>query len=196
MSTGASDWLGLAGKTAVVTGSASGIGKAIALSLAEVGCSVALLDKDAKAVEAAAAELVAKGHKAVGFACDTSDKAGVEDIAFQVTKALGDVTVVVNNAGILRPGPLDTIGIDQWNAVLSVNLTGYLIVSQAFLPGMKAKGGGAIVHIASIAGSNAQQNSGAYSPAKAGVVMLSRTMAAEFGKFGVRSNVVSPGLIR
>lgn len=181
-----SDWLGLSGKLAVVTGAASGIGRATARCLAEAGCSVALLDRDAAGVEAAAKELSAKGFKAVGFACDTSDKGSVDAAAAKVRQALGgDPTIVVNNAGILRAGPLESISVQAWNETLNVNLTGYLLVAQAFIPGMKAKGEGAFVHTASIAGSNAQGNSGAYSPSKAAVRIFSQTLALELGKFGM-----------
>uniref|UniRef100_UPI0035673595 SDR family NAD(P)-dependent oxidoreductase n=1 Tax=Actibacterium sp. TaxID=1872125 RepID=UPI0035673595 len=101
----------------------------------------------------------------------------------------------VNNAGILRPGPLDDLALNDWRRMLEVNLNGCLIAAQAFGKQMIAKGAGALVHIASISASQPQPFSGAYSPGKAAVSMLSRQLAYEWGPKGVRSNVVSPGLV-
>ena len=190
------DWLGLAGCVAIVTGAAGGIGSAIATELAKAGAAVGLLDRDADAADALAATLRAHGAKAIAAPCDTTDEAGVQAALAATRAALGDAAILVNNAGILRPGPLAEIPIAQWNALLAVNLTGYLACAQAVRPQMLARGGGAIVHIASIAASNPQPRSGAYSPSKAAVAMLSRQLAAEWGPEGIRSNVVSPGLIR
>jgi NAD(P)-dependent dehydrogenase (short-subunit alcohol dehydrogenase family) len=103
---------------------------------------------------------------------------------------------LVNNAGMLQAGPLATVALEDWNRLLAVNLTGYLLCAQAFGKSMIERGHGAIVHTASIAGSNAQGFSGAYSVSKAGVLMLSRQLAVEWGPHGVRSNVMSPGLVR
>jgi len=109
---------------------------------------------------------------------------------------MGTPDVLVNNAGILRAAPLADLPLAEWNALLAVNLTGYLLAAQAFGPAMRARGAGAIVHIASIAASHPQPRSGAYSASKAGVAMLSRQIALEWGRDGIRSNVVSPGLVR
>ena len=106
------------------------------------------------------------------------------------------IDVVVNNAGILRSGALADVGLAGWNELLSVNLTGYLLIAQAFRPALLASGGGSLVHIASIAASNPQPRSGAYSPSKAAVAMLSRQLALEWGPDGIRSNIVSPGMVR
>ena len=192
----AADWLGLAGKVAVVTGAAGGMGRAIALSFTAAGADVALLDRDGEGCTALAAEINGAGGRAAAFACDTTDEAGVAATAAAVARDLGPADILVNNAGVLRPGPLATLGIAEWNALLAVNLTGYLICAQAFGPGMMQRGSGALVHIASIAASNPQPRSGAYSPSKAAVAMLSRQMALEWGPQGIRSNIVSPGLIR
>jgi glucose 1-dehydrogenase len=190
------DWLGLAGKLAVVTGGAGGIGRATAASFVEVGAAVALLDREAAAAEAFAQELSAKGGRAIGLGCDIADPASVQAAAKAVADRMGPADVLVNNAGILRPGALDSIGLAEWNALLAVNLTGYLLCAQAFGRAMRERKAGAIVHIASIAASNPQPRSGAYSPSKAAVAMLSRQLALEWGPDGVRSNVVSPGFVR
>ena len=190
------DWLGIGGKVAIVTGASGGIGMAIANTLVEAGCSVGLLDLNGDAVGQVAAQLRAKGANAVAATCDASDEASVAKAMDAVRAALGPADILVNNAGILRPGGLAEISIAQWNALLAVNLTGYLICSQAARKQMLEKGGGALVHIASIAATNPQPRSGAYSPSKAGVAMLSRQLALEWGPEGFRSNIVSPGFVR
>jgi NAD(P)-dependent dehydrogenase (short-subunit alcohol dehydrogenase family) len=103
--------------------------------------------------------------------------------------------VLVNTAAVLRPGGLDTLSLAEWNAVLSVNLTGYFLCAQIFGRQMRTHGHGSLVHVSSVAGSNAQGQSGAYSVSKAGVIMLSQQLANEWGPHGIRSNVVSPGLV-
>ncbi|MBI3512665.1 MAG: SDR family oxidoreductase [Proteobacteria bacterium] len=193
---GGFDWLGLRGRVCVVTGAASGIGRATAGSLSQAGAPVALLDRDKAGIDAAAAELRAAGAKALAIACDTSDPANVAAAADAVRRELGACDVLVNNAGMLRAGPLDSVSLADWNAVLAVNLTGYLLCAQAFGRDMRQAGRGSIVHIASVAATHPQSNSGAYSASKAGVVILARQIAAEWGPSGVRSNAVSPGLIR
>lgn len=190
------DWLGLSDKLAVVTGGAGGIGRAVATSLIEVGCGVALLDRDADSVTAFAAELSAGGARAFGIGCDIADEASVQAAAAAVAAQIGTPDVLVNNAGILRPGPLESLPLAEWNALLAVNLTGYLLCAQAFGAAMRQRGSGAIVHIASIAASNPQPRSGAYSASKAAVAMLSRQIALEWGPHGIRSNIVSPGMVR
>lgn len=180
-------WLQLEGKTAVITGAAGGIGIALARSFAAEGARVVLLDRDADAIAALAAEI---GQGAEARPCDLSKAAEIAAAAEGIA-----ADVLVNNAGILRPGPLEAVSEADWNLMLAVNLTGCLLTAQAFGRGMLERGRGALVHVASIAGSQPQPSSGAYSASKAGVVMLSRQLAAEWGPKGVRSNVVSPGLV-
>ncbi len=189
-------WLALAGRLCVVTGAASGIGAAVARSLAQAGARVALLDRDVAGCEKVTGELTAQGAAAMAVACDTSSESGVKVAAKRIADEWGAADVLVNNAGMLRAGPLADVSLDDWNAVLAVNLTGYLLCARAFGAGMRAAGRGSIVHIASIAGLMPQTGSGAYSASKAGVLLLSRQLAVEWGPQGVRSNAICPGMIR
>ncbi len=189
-------WLGLQGRIVAITGAGGGIGRSLAINFARAGAKIALLDRSevdawttAKEVKAAA------DSKTHVMACDVSDPASVAAATEASLAALGPCDVLVNNAGLLRPGSLDTLSFAEWNALLSVNLTGYLLCAQAFGAQMRSRGKGAIVHVASIAGSHPQGASGAYSVSKSGIVMLSRQLAVEWGPSGIRSNVVSPGLV-
>ncbi|MGQ0686398.1 SDR family NAD(P)-dependent oxidoreductase [Bradyrhizobium sp.] len=190
-----SDWLGLSGRVAVITGGGGGIGRATAASFAKAGAKVAILDRDEQGLAKTRSEMRAMGMDAVVAPCDTTDAASVATAAEAVEKALGPCSILVNTAAILRAGGLDTLSLDEWNATLSVNLTGYFLCAQIFGRQMRRLGRGSLVHVASVAGSNAQGFSGAYSVSKAGVVMLSRQLASEWGPQGIRSNVVSPGLV-
>lgn len=195
--TSTDNWLGLAGNTYAVTGAASGIGAAIATGLVRAGARVALLDINARAVTERALMLTADGPgEAVGWGCDVTRDVVVVTVAEQVRERLGPCSGIVNNAGILRPGWLATVGLDEWNQSLAVNLTGYLVAARAFLPQMTTLGVGSIVNVASISATHPQTGSGAYSASKAGVLLMSRQMAAEWGPTGIRSNALCPGMIR
>lgn len=201
-----SDWLGLAGRPCVVTGAGSGIGAAIAEGLAEAGALVALLDRDEPAVQAMAGRLQARGAYCRAYTVDVASEAAVAAAAERVRRDFGPCWGVVNNAGLLRPGALADISLEEWNAVLAVNLTGYLLVARHFARQMgerAAEAGafapparGSIVHIASISGHHPQTRSGAYSASKAGVLLMSRQLAVEWGPEGIRSNAICPGMIR
>ncbi|HKX10450.1 MAG TPA: SDR family NAD(P)-dependent oxidoreductase [Stellaceae bacterium] len=190
------DWLGLGGRVCVVTGAGSGIGRAVAAAMIGAGAVTALLDRNRAASEAVAAELRRQDGTAVAIECDTSDSASVHAAAEEVQRAFGRCDVLINNAGLLRSGPLESLSLEDWNHLLSVNLTGYLLCAQAFGKPMHAAKRGSIVHVASVAAHHPQPRSGAYSASKAGVAILSRQLALEWGPSGIRSNVVSPGLIR
>lgn len=184
-------WLGLEDKVAVVTGAAGGIGRAIATEFIAAGARVAILDINAEAVSQTERDI-----GAIGIQCDVTQEADVARAVETVSQNVGEIDVLVNNAAFLSPGNLDQVDITEWQRMLDVNLTGYLRCSQAFGRGMLARGKGAIVHVGSISGNHQQAFSNAYSASKAGVSMLSRQLAFEWGPQGVRSNVVAPGLVR
>src|SRR5712691_8477664 len=193
--TDSSDWLGLSGRVCVVTGGGGGIGRATAVSLAQAGARVAAIDLDERGLEVTHAELRKLGSECVVTRCDTSNVESATAASETIEKSLGPCGVLVNTAAILRPGALDTLSLAEWNSVLAVNLTGYFLCAQIFGRQMRNVGRGSIIHVASIAGGHAQGRSGAYSVSKAGVIMLSRQLAAEWGPQGIRSNVVSPGMV-
>ena len=188
-------WIDLTARVAIVTGGGAGIGRGIASSLAAVGANVVVLDRD-KAGASVAAEIRQGGGRAEFLVCDVTSDDDVARISEQVKAEVGNPDILVNNAGTMLPGGLDAVSLTDWDNILALNLTGYLRCARAFGAAMLARKTGAIVHIASIAASFPQGQSGAYSVSKAGVVMLSRQLATEWGPCGVRSNVVSPGMIR
>lgn len=189
-------WLGLQGLTCVVTGAGGGIGRAVALAFADAGANLALFDRNAQTCSETGAEVEKRGARVLALSCDIAEEASVAAASAATREAFGGCDVLVNNAGILRPGGLDALSTADWEAMLKVNLTGYFLTSRTFGAAMLEKASGAIVHIASIAAHEPQPFSGAYSPGKAAVSMLSRQIAFEWGPRGVRSNVVSPGLVR
>jgi len=190
------NWLGLSGRVCVVTGAAGAIGAEIARELAAVGAAVALLDRDEKAALAVADGIADTGAKAIGVYCDITDAASVEAAAEVVAAKLGPCKVLVNNAAAIYADALMQVKVEKWNQLMSVNLTGFLLCAQSFGRQMIAQGGGSMIHVASISGSFPQAYSGAYSVSKAGVKMLSQLLAVELGEHGVRSNVVSPAMVR
>lgn len=187
-----SDWLGLSGRAAVVTGAGGGIGKAIALELSTNGVHCNVLDRAGELVDATVAEIKASGGSATGFVCDVTK----EDEVTSVAASIKNCDILVNAAGLVRPGALADLTTVEWNDLLKVNLTGYFLMARSFTPALVASGNGAMIHVASISSTNPQGSSGAYSVSKAGVVILSKQLAFELGPQGVRSNTVSPGLVR
>lgn len=125
----------------------------------------------------------------------TSDEC-VTQTAQHISEQLGNPTILVNNAGTMRPGALDDMSFELWNSILALNLTSCLRCSRVFGRSMRERRSGALVHIGSISATSPQSYSGAYSASKAGLLVLSRQLAVEWGPHGVRSNVVSPGMIR
>lgn len=191
----ADSWLELEGKVCAVTGAGGGIGRSIATVLAAQKAKVAVVDRDTRGAQQTVDQIIDAGGVAKVVECDVSDMASVEHASDLIESTIGPCSVLVNNAALVRNGRLSDLSLADWNAVIGVNLTGYFLCSQVFGRKMKAAGGGSIVHVASLSGSMPQPTSGAYSVSKAGVLMLSRNLALEWGEDGIRSNVVSPAMV-
>ena len=185
-----SSWLQLEGMACVVTGGTGGIGRAIVSTLADAGARVAILDRDEATVREFAGQV---GRDAIGLACDIASEPSVLAARDAVARAFGRCDVLVNNAAVLTPRPLLDATLEEWNRNLAVNLTGYFLCSRVFGAQMIQTGGGAIVHLGSIATELPQPNGLDYSACKAAIQALSRQIAVEWGDRGVRSNVVNPG---
>lgn len=179
-------------RTALVTGAAGGIGRTIARHLAGAGFAVALCDLDGKAAAEAAADL--PGQHA-GFAMDVSDSGCVAAVVAAVEGDLGEVDVLVNNAGIDKIEKFTESTEETWRAVISVNYLGTVIVTRAVLDGMIARGYGRIVNISSDAGRIGTSLEPLYTGAKGGVIAFAKTLAREVARDGVTVNTVCPGMI-
>jgi glucose 1-dehydrogenase len=184
----------LAGQVTIVTGGGRGIGRAIALRFAREGSAVLLAARTQKEIDAVAAELKSAGHKTAAIAADVSQESGCQAIAEAARKQFGRIDILVNNAGILGPvKPVEEISPKEWDEVIAVNLRGPFLLSRLVLPEMFQRGSGAIVNISSVAAKTAFQWNGPYAASKAGLVGLTRTMAAEAARKGVRVNAICPG---
>jgi NAD(P)-dependent dehydrogenase (short-subunit alcohol dehydrogenase family) len=183
------------GHTAIVTGAATGIGRAIATCLAESGAAVALVDVDEDGVNETAGELRSRGSKVAAIRADVSSRADVDRAVAGAEAALGDITLLVNNAGIaVIKSYLDHSDADL-DRQLDVNLRGTHYFMSAVIPGMVARQAGAVVNIASVAALHYTAPHAGYAASKAAIIALSRDIAFEVARDGVRVNCVAPGLI-
>jgi 2-hydroxycyclohexanecarboxyl-CoA dehydrogenase len=184
-------------RTAVVTGAGSGIGRAIALRLAETGLAVAVTGRDAGRTQAVAGEIAVAGGQAAAIRCDVTDRASIADAADRVLDWRGAIDILVNNAGFDEFQPFLETDPESWERLVAVNLFGVLNCTHAIAPAIVARsretGFGRIVNIASDAGRVGSTGEAVYSAAKGGVVAFSKSMARELGRDGVTVNVVSPG---
>jgi 3-oxoacyl-[acyl-carrier protein] reductase len=186
----------LVGKVALVTGSARGLGQAIAVKLAEAGADVALCDLDASWLEESAAKVTALGRKAGCYGVNVADAASVAEGVKAVEAEFGKIDILVNNAGITKDGLLMRMSEEDWDAVLNVNLKGVFLCTKAAMRGMMKQRSGAIINIASVIGLMGNAGQANYAASKGGVISFSKTVAKELSSRGVRCNAVAPGFIR
>ena len=187
----------IAGKIAWVTGASSGLGHRFAQVLAAEGAILALTARRVDRLEALAAEIAARGGRALVVPADTADVGGVRAAARQIEATLGPVDILVNNAGLSRQARLEDFSEADYDAVLDVDLKGAFFVAQAAARQMIAhKRPGRIVNIASVAAFRALGHQAPYSMAKAGLVALTRCQAREWGRHGINANAICPGYIR
>jgi gluconate 5-dehydrogenase len=180
----------LAGRAGVITGGASGIGRALAEAFVDNGARVAIYDQ--QGAEEAAAEI---GDAAIGLSGDVTDEARVAAAFAEAAETFGRFDFLVNNAGIRHQAPIAEHSVDVWRRTIDVNLTGTFICTQAAVRLMLERGGGSIVNLASMAGMLALTNRSAYNASKAGIIALTKSTAAELAGKGIRCNAIAPGVI-
>ena len=188
--------LGIAGKTALVSGGARSLGKQDALTLASEGCRVIVLDLNAEGAAETAKEIAAAGGAARGYAADITDRAVLAEVVNRAEQEVGPVDICVNNAGwIYTMGQLKDTADDDWDLNLRINLTGTYNVTKLVFPGMRERRWGRVICMASIAGLMGGFGQTAYSTSKMGVVGFAKSVALEGARYNVTSNVIAPGIV-
>lgn len=186
----------LTGKTALITGAARGIGKAIALKFASEGANIAftdlVIDENGKATEE---EIAALGVKVKGYASNAADFAQSAEVVNQVKEDFGSIDILVNNAGITKDGLMLRMTEAQWDAVIGVNLKSAFNFIHACTPIMMRQKAGSIINMASVVGVHGNAGQANYSASKAGMIALAKSIAQELGSRGIRANAIAPGFI-
>lgn len=188
--------LELNGKTAVVIGGTSGIGRAIALGLADAGANVISSSRRAEEVEKTAAEIEAKQRKTLRITSDVADKSTLQNLLDECVKEFGRVDILVNSAGVTKRTPTLDLPEDEWNWILETNLTGTLRACQVFGKQMVENGYGRIINIASLSTFVALYEVAAYAASKAAVASLTKSLAIEWSQHGVNVNAIAPGVFK
>ncbi len=189
----------LDGRVAIVTGSAHGIGAATTTRLAQDGAAVVVADIDAAGAELHAKTIVAAGGRAIGVGVDIADESSVCELIAATVATFGGIDVLHNNASAMQltPGDIDLLGVDldTWDGTMSVNLRGTMLCSKEAIPHMIERGGGSVVNTSSGQALRGDTGQTAYSAAKAAVISLTRSIATQYGRQGIRCNAICPGLI-
>ena len=187
----------LNGKVAVITGASKGIGEGIAHALAEAGASVVVSSRKQEAVDEVANALSEKGFDALAVAANAGNADELQKLVEAARKAYGGIDILVNNAAA-NPvfGPVENTEAWAYDKIMDVNLKGPFELSKLALPDMQKRGGGSIVNISSIGGLSPEQQLGLYSVSKAALISLTKVLAKEWGRYGVRANAICPGLIK
>ncbi len=188
----------ISGRKALVTGAGRGIGKVLANALAEAGCDVAILEIDKKTAEETAAEIRKKGRKSVGIQVDVTIKDQVDKAFAETARALGGLDICINNAGISIQKPAEEMTEEDYDKIIDINLKGVFLCSQAAARIMIPQKSGSIINIASMSGIavNVPQKQAIYNTSKAGVAMLTKSLALEWAPYGIRANSISPGYMK
>ncbi len=187
--------MNLQGRTAFVTGAAQGIGRAIALALAEVGADIAGGDVNMERMETTAKEVEALGRKAMALELDVSDPTSVKEGVAKILEAWGKIDILVNNAGITKDALAMRMKHEDWERVLRINLDGAFHCIQAVLPGMVKQRSGRIISIASVVAQAGNPGQANYIASKAGIIGLTKAVASEVGSRGITVNAIAPGFI-
>ena len=187
----------LTGKVAIITGASKGIGEAIARGMAEFGAKVVVSSRKQDAVDAVAEKFKKDGLEAIGIECHVADYGQCESLIQQTMDHYGRLDILVNNAGT-NPyyGPIEKMIPGAYQKTMDVNLNAPMYLSNLVFPHMKRQGSGSIIHISSVEGFHASQMMAAYNMSKAGLIMLCKNQAAEWGRHGIRVNVICPGFVK
>ena len=188
--------LQLAGRVAVVVGGTSGIGRALALGIAEAGADVVCTSRREEQVEAAAGEIEGLGRRTIRCTSDVADRKSLEKLLDETTQSLGKVDILINSAGITKRTPTLDVVDEEWNSILETNVTGTLRTCQIFGRHMIENGYGRIVNIASLSTFVSLYEVAAYAASKAAVASLTKSLAIEWAKHGVNVNAIAPGVFR
>ena len=186
----------LEGQAAIVTGAGRGIGRAIALELAELGADVAVAELDAEGAERTAEEVRALGRRAVAIQTDVTRQADLDAMTSQTLEQFGRIDVLVNNAGIYRAAPALEIDDAHWDAIMDINTKALFFASRTVLPHMVKAKRGNIISLASMAGKLGTTSSLAYAASKSAVISITRSLALSFAADGIRANCVCPGFVQ
>ena len=186
------------GRKALVTGAGRGIGRVLALTLAEAGCDVSILVRNMKEAESVVKEIQRLGRKGIAVQADVRRKEQVDRAFAETAKQLGRLDICVNNAGISIQKPAEEMPEEDWNSILDTNMKGVFLCCQAAARIMIPRRQGSIINIASLSGSavNVPQRQAVYNTSKAGVIMLTKSLAVEWAQYGIRVNSISPGYIK
>lgn len=192
------DRFSLTGKTALVTGAGRGLGQGMALALAEAGADIAIAELDLAAAEETAAEVGKRGRKALSFKADVTDFDSVQAMFKSAVEEWGHLDILVNNAGFAQPVSVLEMSVQDWDRMLAVDLKGGFLCCKAVAPYMIKQGGGKIINIASMSSFHVNRDAdyAHYNAAKAGVVMLTKTLAVEWARHKIYVNAISPGYCR
>ncbi len=186
----------LEGKTALITGAARGIGKALALRFAEAGANIAFTDLEINdAAKETESEIAAFGVKVKGYASNAANFEQTHEVVKQIVEDFGTIDVLVNNAGITKDGLMLKMTEQQWDAVLTVNLKSAFNFIHAVIPVMSKQRKGSIINMSSVVGVHGNAGQCNYSASKAGMIGLAKSIAQEMGKRGIRANAIAPGFI-
>ena len=185
----------LDGKVALITGASYGIGFAIATAMAEAGATIVFNDIKQELVDKGLAAYKEAGIPAHGYVCDVTDEDAVDALVEKVTKEVGHINILVNNAGIIKRIPMCEMKASEFRQVIDVDLNAPFIVSKAVIPDMNRQGGGKIINICSMMSELGRETVSAYAAAKGGLKMLTRNIASEYGEFNIQCNGIGPGYI-